>query len=339
MGDLWTLNDLKTWVGSLMGGHRVVAPVAGPEGAVWSEVKSPDAIAWDYGRTDVSPRSWLMPRSEPLFRYDLAENPPRIEETPIESPPTVLFLMRSCDVAGMRALDAVMRWDYTDEPFEARRAATLFVSLGCHVVPSPESCFCTSAGLDPRWAPGADVAIERIDEKGEPRFRVVALTDAGKASLKGAPKPLAEGGPAGPPVATQPLDLDRARAWMREHFDDPLWVKASESCLGCGACAFVCPSCHCFDVVDEGDWRRGQRVRNWDSCAFAHFTLHATGHNPRPKQANRYRQRIYHKFIYYPDKFGHLLCTGCGRCVDECPGGMDLIEILQECAAKEGSPA
>jgi ferredoxin len=339
MGELWTLGDLKSWVTTLLGQRRVVAPVDGPSGAVWSEIKSPDSIAWDYGRTSVSPRSWLLPRSEPLFRYDLAENPPKIEEVVIDAPRTVLFLLRSCDVAGVRALDAVMRWDYTDEPFEERRAATLLVSLGCAQVPSPESCFCTAVGLDPRWAPGADVAIERVEEKGEARFRVVALTEAGKASLQGAPKPLADGGPVGPPVQTQPLDLDRARAWMREHFDDPLWEEASEACLGCGACAFVCPSCHCFDVVDEGDWRRGERVRNWDSCAFGHFTLHATGHNPRPRQSSRYRQRVYHKFIYYPDKFGHMLCTGCGRCVDDCPGGMDLIEILQGCAAKEGSPA
>jgi hypothetical protein len=56
-----------------------------------------------------SPRSWLIPRIEPLFAYDLASDPPTITELPIEAPPTALLLLRSCDVAGLRALDPVMR--------------------------------------------------------------------------------------------------------------------------------------------------------------------------------------------------------------------------------------
>lgn len=59
------------------------------------------------------------------------------------------------------------------------------------------------------------------------------------------------------------------------------------------------------------------------------------GHNPRLRQWNRFRQRLYHKF--YPDKFGRNLCTGCGRCIEACPAGMDLIEILEGLAVKEGS--
>ena len=65
--------------------------------------------------------------------------------------------------------------------------------------------------------------------------------------------------------------------------------------------------------------------------------MHASGHNPRPRQWNRFRQRVYHKFLYYPEKFGRLLCTGCGRCIDACPAGMDLIEVLEGLAAKEGN--
>ncbi|MFB3908482.1 MAG: 4Fe-4S dicluster domain-containing protein [Candidatus Eisenbacteria bacterium] len=342
MAEFWTLADLKTWARALAKSRRVIAPVAGPEGAVWAPVDDPEAISWDYGRTSISPRAWLLPQHETLFTYDLAADPPEIVEPPIAAPPTVLFLLRSCDVAGLRALDPVMRWDYEDEPYEERRKATLLVSLGCAKVPEPEACFCTSCGIDPRRAEGADVAIEPVDAGGETRYRVVALTDAGRESLAGAPGPIAEGPPIGEPVRTQAVDVAGARAWMAGAgaFEDPLWEKVAESCLGCGACAYVCPSCHCFDMVDEGDWRRGARVRNWDSCQFDHFTLHATGHNPRPHQWNRYRQRVYHKFVFYPEKFGKLLCTGCGRCVSACPGGMDLVEVLQRAAEQgEGAPA
>jgi ferredoxin len=105
-------------------------------------------------------------------------------------------------------------------------------------------------------------------------------------------------------------------------------------CHGCGACASVCPTCHCFDIVDEHDSSEaGVRRRNWDSCQTAKFTLHASGHNPRASQSERFRQRIQHKFSIYPKRFGEILCTGCGRCSRVCPGGMNLPEILGDLIA------
>jgi ferredoxin len=339
MGDQWSVSDLKGWTQGLLADFRVVAPVAGPDGPVWGEIKSADEVVWDYGRSPISPREWLLPRSECLFRYDIGANPPEIVEPPSEAKPTVLLLLRPCDVAGLRALDAVMRWDYKDEPFESRRAATILVALGCNTPPSPESCFCEAAGVNPRWTDEADVMITRAADQGGARFTVAPLTEAGRGILKNASQSISEARPESTPIGTVKIDLDKARAWMREHFDDPSWKTVTEACLGCGTCAFVCPSCHCFDMVDEGDWRRGERVRFWDSCNFDHFTLHASGHNPRQRQWNRWRQRVYHKMIYYPDKFGRLLCTGCGRCVDACPAGMDLIEILQGFAAAPAAAA
>jgi ferredoxin len=336
MGDQWSVSDLKAWTKGLLGSYRVVAPVAGPNGPVWDEIQDAEDIVWDYGRTAASPRAWLLPRSETLFRYDVGANPPEIVEAEVQARPTILLLLRPCDVAGLRALDAVMRWDYSDEPFEARRKATLFAALGCDVPASPDACFCEAAGIDPHWATGADVMISRVDASGGVSYRVASLTDRGKEILSGAPAELSTVKPESKPIGTAAVDIEQARAWMRSHFDDPEWQKVTEACLGCGTCAFVCPSCHCFDIVDEGDWRRGERVRFWDSCAFDNFTQHASGHNPRARQSSRWRQRIYHKFVYYPDKFGRLLCTGCGRCVDACPAGMDLIEILQGVAGKEG---
>jgi ferredoxin len=44
-----------------------------------------------------------------------------------------------------------------------------------------------------------------------------------------------------------------------------------------------------------------------------------------------------HKFSIYPDRFGEVLCTGCGRCARACPGGMDLPEVLKTIAALAGA--
>ncbi len=33
---------------------------------------------------------------------------------------------------------------------------------------------------------------------------------------------------------------------------EKLWEEQSLRCIGCGACAYVCPTCACFDIQDEG---------------------------------------------------------------------------------------
>jgi ferredoxin len=114
-----------------------------------------------------------------------------------------------------------------------------------------------------------------------------------------------------------------------------MWKTVALRCLGCGACTSVCPTCHCFDLVDEPDGTTsGTRRRNWDTCQASLFTLHASGHNPRSDQTARCRQRVMHKFAIYPKKFGQVLCTGCGRCIAACPAGVDLTEILNTIARR-----
>jgi ferredoxin len=123
--------------------------------------------------------------------------------------------------------------------------------------------------------------------------------------------------------------VGRLPEWLARNFDHPLWKTLALRCHGCGACAAVCSTCHCFDIVDEHDrFDRGARRRNWDSCQSPKFTLHASGHNPRPTQTERLRQRVMHKFSIYPRRFDAISCTGCGRCARVCAAGMNLPAIL-----------
>lgn len=117
--------------------------------------------------------------------------------------------------------------------------------------------------------------------------------------------------------------------WLARNFDHPVWKGAALPCHGCGACAAVCSTCHCFDIVDEHDgFAAGARRRNWDFCQAAKFTAHASGHNPRKSQTERFRQRVMHKFSIYPRRFDALLCTGCGRCARACGAGVNLPAFL-----------
>jgi len=117
---------------------------------------------------------------------------------------------------------------------------------------------------------------------------------------------------------------------LDEMYDDPFWDELHLRCLGCGVCTYLCPTCHCFDIVDEGNGAAGQRLRNWDTCQFALFTHHTSGHNPRPTGRERMRQRVMHKFNYFVSNFGDIACVGCGRCVRECPVNLDIRAVIED---------
>jgi len=121
---------------------------------------------------------------------------------------------------------------------------------------------------------------------------------------------------------------EEIRERLDKFFESKEWIEQSLRCLGCGACAYVCPTCACFDIQDEAHGKNGSRVRCWDSCGFSHFTLHTSGHNPREVQSERWRQRIMHKFSYMPERLSVYGCTGCGRCSRACPVDMNILEHL-----------
>jgi ferredoxin len=63
---------------------------------------------------------------------------------------------------------------------------------------------------------------------------------------------------------------------------------------------------------------------------YPEFTVHASGENPRKDRGDRIRNRMLHKFSFYPQNLGHIACVGCGRCIEMCPVNEDLIEILNK---------
>ena len=118
---------------------------------------------------------------------------------------------------------------------------------------------------------------------------------------------------------------------LMEHFNIPAWAKLSESCLGCGTCTFVCPTCQCYDVRDFDTGHGVRRFRCWDSCMYSDFTMMAHGTN-RPTQLERFRQRFMHKLVYFPaNNDGIYGCVGCGRCLSQMP------DFHEHCQSRENA--
>ncbi len=59
------------------------------------------------------------------------------------------------------------------------------------------------------------------------------------------------------------------------------------------------------------------------------YALVAGGHNFREKRADRVKNRYYHKQEAFVREFGMPSCVGCGRCIENCPTGINVVEVFQ----------
>ena len=316
-------------------GRRILAPTDQDGRSELNPVASPAQVARDYLQTTMSAKEVVFPKVEQLLSYTLAPGQVDLVDATPHAAPTVVFGIRPCEASGFQALDAVFNWDYRDKFFNARMEQLTVIGMSC--TRKDDACFCTSVGGGPGCAKGSDILLTPTADG----YLAEVLTDKGRAIQALAPEAFKELSPdafkaAGVDKAALLVDVPAAfdqpalTAKLPALFDGPLWAEQSLRCVGCGACAFVCPTCVCFDIQEEADAKAGRRIRAWDSCGYHMFTLHASGHNPRETQGQRWRQRIYHKFSYYPERYRSLGCVGCGKCTRACPVDMNLKEHLVE---------
>ncbi len=322
--------DLATFLSTLARERRLIAPLDDRTGASFGVVGDVAKVRLDYRNTSLSAKGVVFPQTETLLAFRDGGGTERIPE----APETVLFGVRPCDARSLTMLDKVFRWDGTEDPYYLeRRGRTTVVALACNE-PGP-TCFCTSVGGSPGDETGADVLATDLGDA----LLLRAVTDRGEVLLRGAGDAARPAAAAAAAKARElaakaegrltPVTIPTDAEGLVEAFEADVWSDLALGCLGCGACTYSCPTCHCFDITDEGRKGAGRRVRSWDTCSFPLFTLHSSGHNPRPTKGARLRQRILHKFSYCPENFGEAFCVGCGRCIVNCPSGIDIRRILE----------
>lgn len=301
----------------------------------------PDEINLDFPFTIQSPKKVILPQREVFLEFSNSpQHGVEVKETVPEEKKSVIFGVRPCDAKALILQDKVFGGDFKDIYYWKRRNPAVIVGRTCAVPPSP-NCFCTSVGGSPSTTDGMDILLTDLGD----RYYVEAFTKDGQALLSAGkqlfqtPKPQEkkEAGrikqKAAKQVKRQIENLETLPPKLKGMFDSPLWDEESMSCLRCGICTYLCPTCHCFDIQDEITSHsplKGKRVRTWDTCQFPDFTMHSSGHNPRPDKASRLRQRVMHKFQYFVEVWGDYQCTGCGRCISKCPVGIDILEVLDK---------
>ena len=236
----------------------------------------------------------------------------------------------------MDILDRVFLTEPRDSYYANRREHGVIITMAC--ARPDENCFCTAFGIDPT-TPGGDISawktedavyFEAQTEKGTALLASLSdLTEDCDTAAVDAQKITVQKILAKLPLSDLNTDAFGGGKTM-ELFDDPAWDKLSESCLGCGTCTFVCPTCQCYDICDINTSDGGViRYRCWDSCMYSQFTRMAHGNN-RNTQKERFRQRFMHKLVYFPENNdGVFSCVGCGRCLQKCPISMNIVKVMK----------
>ena len=287
-----------------------------------------------------SPKDFFFPQTEDLMAFKTGGQSIEVIDTRKEPDDFVVFGVRACDMKSFEVLDNVFLQEPVDSYYASRRDHGILITTAC--TRPAETCFCQTFGIDPAdpagdittWKTETDLYLEAITERGADLLATLTdvteeadtkAVEAQKAQIAAMMKKL--------PLATLTTD-GFGGGKTAELFDDPAWDELSESCIGCGTCTFVCPTCQCYDIKDFNTGNGVVRFRCWDSCMYSEFTKMAHGNN-RLTQKERFRQRFMHKLVYYPENnHGLFSCVGCGRCLAKCPISMNIAKVMKTLGGK-----
>jgi len=290
---------------------------------VYDKIYSSAQLCLDFDVTVTAPTRYLLPEKEVLVRYTIGDASK--SEPVIDTTPRAIIGIHPYDIKAIELLDEAFITANPDPNYIARKKNTLIIGVDC-LNPSPKS-FAPSMGT------------QTVDEGFD-----LLLTDIGNSymvqigSEKGAnliSKYVEVREPTGDEIARQKelreealgkyklsLDVPRERLpkLLEDNYDNAYWETRSKTCMSCGSCVMVCPTCFCFDVQDDIslNLKEGVRFRQWDGCMLVDFAKVATGENFRHDKASRFRHRIFRKGKYVLERYGRVGCVGCGRCSIAC---------------------
>ena len=318
------------------------APVAQGDDFVFRRLSRWSEARLDYSRTILPPKKYLLPPRETLFRY--SGNGDFVPTSEDVDKRIVLFGVHACDIYAFNILDEVFGGAFPDPYYQTRRKNVVVIGIDCT---PDEKCFCRSMRAD-TVEHGFDLAMRDIGED----FLILVGTALGDDMVLAAKELFL-------PVQQEDIDEYKRRSEARRkefrlpveirdlpeifemEYQNAIWEELGARCLSCGSCSMVCPTCYCFDVMDEAELggSSGRRLRVWDSCLFSTHALVAGGENFRESRASRVKFRFYHKQRGFVAQYGRPSCVGCGRCIAVCPVGIDIIEVLNRLRGVEHAAA
>ena len=325
--------QLPTLIEALKDWGTIWAPVEQEHNGVFTLVEiddgrqaHPDAL-----RTIVPFKKLLL---KPRFTMmDMSADGETLESQNNDRGPMVFFGAHACDIHALKILDMLYLTDYVDPYYRQNRQQLTVIGYGCW---PDDKCFCHSLmtsnaddGFDLFLTPLGDRLLVTVGtSRGDDILR--ANDDLFRPSRPQDTRDYLKRLRRREEAFTLKLDTADLPYVLELKRNDPVWDELGRKCLCCGSCSMVCPTCSCFNMFDV---LRGpgevQRVRTWDACLYRDYAMVAGGHSFREDRADRVRNRYYHKQESFVREFGMPSCVGCGRCIENCPTGINVVEVFQ----------
>ncbi len=250
----------------------------------------------------------------------------------------IIIGIPNCDIEGLSLLDDIyLDKDFIDTLFRKKRENTLLISSDCFG--TQENCHCLTYDIKPYSVRNADLSIINLD--GKIIFRIISSKGEEFVSKIPGVESLEEESLLSAiekehhKTESKLTDSNKGLPGYRKTGElvnvskKGMWEKYSSHCVSCGACTTICPTCTCFLLIDKPGF---EKVRQMDTCQYPGFERVAGGEDALFEIQNRFRNRYMCKYVWKPQKFKSLACTGCGRCIEACIGKINKNELFRELA-------
>ncbi len=263
--------------------------------------------------------------------------------------PAAVCGIKNCDLFSLKVQDFVfLGGNEQDHLYKQRREQSLIISSDCPAF--KEACFCRAFDINPHVNEGFDFNMSLItggylvdvsSDKAQRLARDISVISAATSEQmrerengrRDVIKRM-EGHISHHKIPKK----DTLQQIVAAGYNSKVFTEQALTCVECGGCVFMCDTCHCFLLADEKDGPIAKRIRVWDGCLYKNFGRVAGEGNPLKLRFMRLRNRYIKKFDFFVNNMGIQACCGCGRCIDVCPGRIDIRYILRRLYEENHAP-
>ncbi len=291
--------SIPKFLDALREDYRVIAPTDVRGKVNFRRIKSGKEVITEFINTKNSPKNFFIRKPYPVFsERNYLED---MENLKFEiDGRSLIFGIRACDINALSLLDQFYFDGMLNHDYERNRRRTTIIGMNC---PWPgRNCFCTTFGTGPSIRKGADIVFTDLGSL----YFVEIFSSEGKQIIDRFPN-LFLNASAEHRKRKERLMRDAENRINKlnikgiknklESVTDRYWNKLNETCIGCYSCDIVCPTVPSLEK--------------------------ATG-------MKKSKKKIQHKLNDVRENYGKFGCVGCGRCLEVCPRGIGMADIIKD---------